>query len=143
MKIVFLGSGEFGLPTLQRLHEDHEVQCVITAPPRTAGRNRKPRMTPIGTFASEHNLLLIEPENINDPVIVSCIRSLEAEAMVVIAFGQKLSPEVIGEHFAINLHASLLPKWRGAAPINAATVHGDVVSGGTRIRSNFNRNRRN
>ncbi|MBC8202244.1 MAG: methionyl-tRNA formyltransferase [Planctomycetes bacterium] len=129
MRIVFLGSGEFGLPTLQRLCEEHEVQAVITAPPRTAGRNRKPRMTPIGSFATARNIPLIEPENINDPEIISHIESLEAEAMVVIAFGQKLSSEVIGNHFAINLHASLLPKWRGAAPINAAIVHGDAVSG--------------
>jgi methionyl-tRNA formyltransferase len=129
MRIVFLGSGKFGLPTLKRLHEDHEVQAVVTAPPRTAGRNRKPRATPIGSFATEQNLLLIEPENINDPEIISSIKSLDAEAMIVIAFGQKLNREVIGEHFAINLHASLLPKWRGAAPINAAIVHGDAVTG--------------
>ncbi|HJN72034.1 MAG: methionyl-tRNA formyltransferase [Phycisphaerae bacterium] len=129
MRIIFLGSGEFGLPTLTRLHEAHEVQAVITAPPRTAGRNRKPRMTPIGSFAHDHNLPLIEPENINDPQFVSRIKACNAEAMIVIAFGQKLSREVIGNHFAINLHASLLPKWRGAAPINAAIVHGDEVSG--------------
>jgi methionyl-tRNA formyltransferase len=86
-------------------------------------------MTPIGSFATEEHLPLIEPENIHCPKIVSRIKSLEAEAMVVIAFGQKLRSEVIGDHFAINLHASLLPRWRGAAPINAAIVHGDAVSG--------------
>ena len=129
MRIVFLGSGEFGLPTLKRLHEEHEVQAIVTAPPRKAGRKLKPRTTPIATFATEHGIPLMEPENINDPAIVASINALKADAMVVIAFGQKLSTEVIEKHFAINLHASLLPRWRGASPINAAIVHGDKTTG--------------
>jgi methionyl-tRNA formyltransferase len=129
MRIVFLGSGEFGLASLKRLHQEHDVRAVITAPPRMAGRNRKPRVTPIGTFAKEHGLVLLEPENINDPKVISQIESLDAEVMVVIAFGQKLNCEVLGDHFAINLHGSLLPRWRGAAPINAAIMHGDKITG--------------
>ncbi|MDP7008655.1 MAG: methionyl-tRNA formyltransferase [Phycisphaerales bacterium] len=129
MRILFLGSGEFGLPTLKRLHAEHDVQAVITAPPRVAGRNRKPRQTPIGAWALEEGLTVLEPENINDPEIIAHVNELNPEAMVVIAYGQKLHPALLGDRFTINLHGSLLPRWRGAAPINAAIIHGDTVSG--------------
>ena len=129
MKIVFLGSGEFGLPTLQRLTITHDVVCVVTAPDKTAGRNRKPTPTPIGQWAKESGLYVLNTDNVNATEVMKQICSMEVDAMVVIAFGQKLSQELIDAQRTMNLHASLLPRWRGAATINAAVLHGDQCSG--------------
>jgi methionyl-tRNA formyltransferase len=129
MRILFLGSGEFGLPTLQRLVETHTVVGVVTSPDRTAGRNRKPTSTPIGAWAEEAGLHLIKSTNVNTPDMLEEFAALQIDAMVVIAFGQKLSGELIQAQRTMNLHASLLPRWRGASPINAAVVHGDAESG--------------
>jgi methionyl-tRNA formyltransferase len=129
MKIIFLGSGEFGLPTLQRLASEHEVVGVVTSPDQRAGRNRSEKQTAIGQWANEHGLQVHNCDDVNTPEFIETMKSLGAEASVVIAFGQKLSEAYIGLHPTINLHASLLPRWRGAAPINAAVVHGDKETG--------------
>ncbi|MBC8200814.1 MAG: methionyl-tRNA formyltransferase [Planctomycetes bacterium] len=129
MKIAFLGSGEFGLPTLKRLTASHEVVCVVTSKDKTAGRNRKPTATAIGQWASEQNLLVIKTSNVNDPEILKELAEFHVDAMVVIAFGQKLSDELLSTQRTMNLHASLLPRWRGAAPIHAAVSQGDRCSG--------------
>ena len=129
MRIVFLGSGAFGLPTLRKLADVHEIVAVVTSPDKTAGRNRKPTATPIGEWAGLQGIEVIKTSNVNDTAIVRRIVELKTDAMVVIAFGQKLSGELICAQRTVNLHASLLPRWRGAAPINAAVVHGDEHSG--------------
>ena len=129
MRIVFLGSGAFGLPTLRKLADVHEIVGVVTAQDKSAGRNRKPTPTPIAKWASEHGLQIFKTGNVNDAQMVRHIEELHVEAMVVIAFGQKISEELIKGQRAMNLHASLLPRWRGAAPINAAVVNGDEHSG--------------
>ena len=129
MKIAFLGSGEFGLPTLQKLAIAHEVVCVVTSKDKAAGRNRKQTATPIAQWASEQQLHVIKTDDVNCDDIREEISALEVDAMVVIAFGQKLSDALIQSQRTMNLHASLLPRWRGAAPINAAVVHGDQRSG--------------
>ncbi len=129
MKILFLGSGEFGLPTLKRLVEVHDVVGVVTSPDRTAGRNRKPTSTPIGTWAEETGLHLLKTDNVNTNDMLTTIAELQIDAMVVIAFGQKLSNELVNAQRTMNLHASLLPRWRGASPINAAVVNGDSTTG--------------
>jgi len=89
----------------------------------------------VAQWASEHlgNTPLIKPEDVNAPSSVARIRTLKADAFVVIAYGQKLSPELLSDVFAINLHASLLPRWRGAAPIHAAILAGDTQTGNTVI----------
>jgi len=129
MKIIFLGSGAFGLPTLKRLVEEHEVVAVVTALDKPAGRNRTLAPTPIGVWAEEHHLHLIKCENINASEHIEQIKTLEAEMAVVIAFGQKLSSEFVSLQPIVNLHASLLPRWRGAAPIHASILNGDEYSG--------------
>jgi methionyl-tRNA formyltransferase len=129
MRIIFLGSGEFGLPSLQRLAEVHEVVEVVTSPDKTAGRNRKPTATSIGSWAEGSGLQVCKTANVNSHEIKKHIASLHVDAMVVIAFGQKISDELIQGQRTMNLHASLLPRWRGASPINAAVVHGDARSG--------------
>jgi len=135
MKVVFLGSGAFGLPTLQTLARAHQVLAIVSQPDRPAGRGGALTPTPISAWAATSlpTTPLLKPLKVNDAAIVAALRALNADAWVVIAFGQKLGRTLLGDTFAINLHASLLPRWRGAAPINAAILAGDPVSGNSVI----------
>lgn len=137
MRLVFMGSGEFAVPTLRRLAQgEHEVECVITQPAREKGRGRKVSGTPVKEMAAELGLPVFEFEDINTPDAVEQLRRAEARLALVIAFGQKLRPGVMGAFPAgcINLHASLLPAYRGAAPINWAIVNGEEKTGVTVFR---------
>ncbi len=129
MNILYLGSGEFGLCTLKWLASEHNVVGVVTSPDKPAGRKRMNRPTAIGKWANEEGLDVFKTEDVNSPEFIKKMDALQPDAVVVIAFGQKLSEEFIGTRPTINLHASLLPRWRGASPINAAIVRGDQVSG--------------
>lgn len=133
MNIVFFGSGAFGLPTLEYLAAEHTVQAVVTQPDRPAGRKQRLTPTPIGAWAEKHVETIYKPESVNAPDVIESIRSLKADAWVVIAFGQKLSQALLESRFAINLHASRLPRWRGAAPINHAILAGDSMTGNSVI----------
>jgi methionyl-tRNA formyltransferase len=133
MRLVFFGSGSFGLPSLQRLLERHEAALVVTQPDRPAGRHRALTPTPIGDFAAARGLRTIKPEKVNQPDVVAAIRAVDADAFVVIAYGHKLGPALLQDRFAINLHGSLLPKYRGAAPINWAMINGETETGVTVI----------
>ncbi|MDQ7014449.1 MAG: methionyl-tRNA formyltransferase [Planctomycetota bacterium] len=135
MRLVFLGSGAFGLPTLEALARDHDVAMVVTQPDRKAGRGGKLTPTPVGAWAAEHlsGVPLLKPERVNEPGVVAEVCSIDADAWVVIAFGQKLGKPLLEGRFAINLHASVLPRWRGAAPINAAILAGDTATGNSVI----------
>jgi methionyl-tRNA formyltransferase len=131
MQIIFTGSGEFGVATLGSLLEaGHEIVTVCTQPDRPAGRGRKMTATAIAQFAAEHSLPLIPTGNINAE------RLPPADLMVVIAFGQKIAPAVVDHPRlgSVNLHASLLPKYRGAAPINWAILRGETETGNSVIR---------
>jgi len=137
MRILFLASGEFALPTLTWLaRSDHQIASVITQPARKAGRGRKVTPTPIKTLTETLNLPVIEAENVNDPVLIGQVRSLRPDLGLAIAFGQKLGPEFLSTMPAgcLNLHASLLPKYRGAAPINWALISGEEKTGVTVFR---------
>lgn len=135
MKIVFLGSGAFGLPTLRRLAASHEVIGVVTQPDRPAGRGSRMTPTPIGAWAAEHlsGVPLLKPDRINHADATERVRAWACDAWVVIAYGQKLGPALLADRFAVNLHASLLPRWRGAAPINHAVLAGDAETGNSVI----------
>lgn len=138
MRIAFLGSGEFGLPTLKALFERHEVVGVVSQPDRPAGRGVALTPTPIAAWVQEHRTgtPIIKPEDVNVPAITAQVHAWKPQAMVVIAFGQKLSPELVDPSrvgTAVNLHASLLPRWRGAAPINWAILGGDTTTGNSVI----------
>lgn len=135
MKVVYFGSGAFGLPTLKMLAKEHELLGVVSQPDRPAGRGSTLTPTPISQWVIEtgRESLLVRPEKINDPAMVERLRSIEADAWVVIAYGQKLGVRLLADRFAINLHASLLPRWRGAAPINAAMLAGDETTGNSVI----------
>jgi methionyl-tRNA formyltransferase len=139
MRVAFFGSGAFGLPTLERLSREHSVRLVVSQPDRPAGRGGKITPTPIAAWATEHlaDVPLRKPESVSDPTVVNEIRSIAGpevvDAWVVIAFGQKLPPALLEGVSAMNLHASLLPRWRGAAPINAAVLAGDAETGNSVI----------
>ena len=132
MRLIYFGSGEFGLPTLTSLVEaGHDIAAVITQPDRPAGRKRLPTATPIAAWAERQGLPVFKKENVNEPPFVDQIAALEPQASVVIAFGQKLSPSLIDAmgRLAVNLHASLLPRYRGAAPINRAMIADEAMTG--------------
>ncbi len=137
MRLVFLGSGEFAAPTLRWLHAcPHEVALVVSQPPRGSGRGRRTTPTPAAALARELGFPTLETEEVNDPAIIARITSLGARLGVVVAFGQKLSAGLLGSlpGGCINLHASLLPKYRGAAPIQRAIVAGECQTGCTVFR---------
>lgn len=135
MRIAFFGSGAFGLPTIRALHQTCDLVGVVTQPDRPAGRGRTLTPTPIAAWAAEHtaSVPLLKPDRVNQPDVMAEIDRFDADAWVVIAFGQKLSETLLAGRFAINLHASLLPRWRGAAPINWAIIAGDSHTGNSVI----------
>src|SRR5580765_6667880 len=131
LKILFAGSGEFGLPTLRAVQSaGHEIVRVFSQPDRPAGRGRKLTPTPIAQYAIEQNLPVTRTANLNTESLPP------ADVMVVIAFGQKIADNVVHHPRlgSVNLHASRLPKYRGAAPINAAILAGETVAGNSIIR---------
>jgi methionyl-tRNA formyltransferase len=129
LRIAFAGSGAFGLPTLERLAGLGEIVLAISAPPRPAGRGLASTPTPIAAAAAAMGLPLLETPNLNEAASLARLRQASPQVLVVIAFGQKLSPEVVATAFSINLHASLLPKYRGAAPIARAIMGGEEETG--------------
>jgi methionyl-tRNA formyltransferase len=130
MRIIFAGSGEFGVPTLAALVEKHEVVAVFTQPDRPTGRGQKIQPTPIGQFALDRSLPLTRTADLNAQALPA------ADLLVVIAFGQKIAPHIAGQAAmgSVNLHASRLPKLRGAAPINWAILRGEAATGNSVIR---------
>ena len=136
MRIVFAGSGTFGVPTLRALVEGgQEVAAIVTQPDRPSGRGQNVRVGPIKWFARERNIPLLQPENVNSAVSLRHIRALQPDLLLVIAYGQKIGPELLAmpKYGAVNLHASLLPCYRGAAPINWAILNGETETGLTVI----------
>ena len=132
MKIISLGSGEFGLECLNKLAQSgHFPRFIVPQPPHPAGRGRKPKPTPVAHWANLNSIPFIEAENVNTPQMMEEISAYEPDLIVVIAFGQKIGNELINlpPKGAINVHASLLPKYRGAAPINWSIINGEKQTG--------------
>ena len=129
MRIVFLGSGAFGIPTLEALAVRHEVVAVVSQPDKPAGRGKTLTPTPIAARAAELGIPVLKPADVNEASMREAVRGYGADAWVVIAFGQKLSRELLEGVFAINLHGSLLPAYRGAAPIQRAVMDGCAETG--------------
>ena len=128
MRIVFMGAGEIGVPTLQALlNSEHEVVGVVTQPDKPVGRSQLIEPPPIKKALSGTNIPVLQPARIKDRQAIEEIRALRPDVMVVMAYGQILPRGVleIPEIACLNLHASLLPRWRGAAPIQAAIAAGD------------------
>jgi methionyl-tRNA formyltransferase len=132
MNIVYLGSGEFGLPCLEALKASgHCLALVVTQPPNPSGRGRKPCATPIGQWAQCNAVSCVPTDNVNSLDILGRIEGCRPDVMIAIAFGQKIGKELVAlpPKGAINVHASLLPKYRGAAPINWAIIRGETTTG--------------
>ena len=137
MRVLFFASGAFAQPTLRWLAQSgHEIPLVVSQPAKSAGRGRHVTSTPVTALARQLEQDVAEVENVNAPEFLDRITSLRAHVGVVIAFGQKLGPELLRSLPGgfINLHASLLPKYRGAAPINWAIIRGEETTGCTVFR---------
>ena len=132
-KVVFMGSPDFSLPTLRALDGEYDVVGVVTQPDRASGRGREFKPPPVKTLALELGIPVMQPEKLRHPEAIDQLRAWNPELIVVAAFGQILRKDVLElpPHGCINVHASLLPRWRGAAPINAAILHGDEETGVT------------
>ncbi len=133
IKGVFMGTPEFAVASLKKLLEnDIHVAAVITAPDKPAGRGRELQSSPVKKFAAEHDLLVLQPANLKDPAFIEELGALHANLQLVVAF--RMLPEVVWsmpEYGTVNLHASLLPDYRGAAPINRAIMNGEKKTGVT------------
>lgn len=134
LNIVFMGTPEFSVPSLKKLIEKFDVKAVFTQPDKPKGRGKKISLSPVKEVALEHNIPIYQPQRIkNEPEIIAKLKEINPDFIIVVAFGQILSKDIldIPKYACINLHASILPKLRGAAPINWAIINGESVSGNT------------
>ncbi|MCR6515376.1 MAG: methionyl-tRNA formyltransferase [Clostridium sp.] len=134
MKIVFMGTPDFAVPSLKALIEKYGVECVFTQPDKRQGRGKKIAYSPVKEEALKHDIEVIQPIKLKDEKeMIKNLKDLEPDFIIVVAFGQILTKEVldIPKYGCINLHGSILPMYRGAAPINWAIINGEKVSGNT------------
>lgn len=134
LNIVFAGSAEFAIPSLDALIQSHhKILAVYTQPDRLAGRGQKPTSTPIKLFAQQHNLPVHQPETLKNKTEQQILHNIHADIMIDVAYGLFLPKEVLNtfKYGCINVHPSLLPRWRGAAPIQRAILAGDTETGVT------------
>jgi methionyl-tRNA formyltransferase len=132
-QVVFMGSPDFALPSLRALANAYDVLGIVTQPDRASGRGRALKSPPVKLLARERDVPIIQPEKLRTPEAMEQLRAWNPDLIVVAAFGQILRKDVLDlpRYGCINVHASLLPRWRGAAPINAAILHGDEETGVT------------
>lgn len=134
MNIVFMGTPDFAVAALEAIiAAGHRVTAVVTQPDKPKGRGKELQMTPVKACAAEHDIPVFQPVKIKDPEAVEILRTYEADIFVVAAFGQILSEEILTmpKFGCVNIHASLLPKYRGSAPIQWAIINGDKTTGVT------------
>lgn len=134
MSIIFVGTPSFAVPSLRTLAAGgHEISAVVTQPDRPVGRHGKPQPPPVKVAAVEMGLRIMQPQTLRDPAVIADLRSQDPETIIVVAYGQILRPEVleIPARGVVNVHPSLLPRWRGASPIPAAILAGDTETGVT------------
>jgi methionyl-tRNA formyltransferase len=133
IRIVFMGTPEFAIPSLQALLQDEHYQVVgvVTQPDRPAGRKLELKPSPVKALAQQKGLPVLSPEKVNTPEILEQIQEWGAEVAVVVAFGQLLSRKLLGmfQYGCVNIHSSLLPRWRGAAPMQRSLMAGDTLTG--------------
>ncbi|MDD7793740.1 methionyl-tRNA formyltransferase [Clostridium sp. 'White wine YQ'] len=134
MNIVFMGTPDFAVPSLKAIIENHDVKAVFTQPDRPKGRGKKLAMSAVKEEAIKHDVKIFQPEKLkNDLEAIEYLKNLKPDFIIVVAYGQLLTKEIldIPKYACINLHASLLPKFRGAAPLNWAVIKGEKYSGNT------------
>ena len=132
-RLVFMGTPEFAVPVLEALVGQYQIVAVVAQPDQAAGRGRKVKSSPVKKTALAHDLPLLQPPSLRRPEAATELRELAPDVIVVAAFGQILPPEVLAipPHGCLNVHASLLPRYRGAAPIAAAILAGEEQTGVT------------
>ena len=133
MNVVFMGTPEFAVPTLEALVKEHNVSAVVTQPDKPKGRGKKMMFSAVKKKALEYGLTVYQPEKVKDSDFVQVLKELAPDIMVVVAFGQILSEEILNipKYGCINVHGSLLPEYRGAAPIQWSIIHGREYGGVT------------
>ena len=134
MKIIFMGTPDFSVGTLEALiAAGHEIPLVVSQPDKPKGRGHELQPTPVKEAALKHGLTVYQPKKVRDPEVIEKLRETEADVIVVIAFGQIIPKSILEmkQYGCINVHASLLPKYRGAAPIQWAVIDGEKESGVT------------
>lgn len=134
MRIIFMGTPDFAVPVLQSLiNSRHEVVAVVTQPDRPKGRGKNMQFSPVKECALAHNIPVMQPVNVSVPEVIDELRAYEPELIVVVAFGQFVTKKIreMPKYGCINVHASLLPKYRGAGPIQWAVINGEKESGVT------------
>ena len=135
MDIIFMGTPDFAVPVLETLiaSEKHMVKAVVTQPDKARGRSGKLIFTPVKEVAVKHEIPVYTPQKVKDPEFVDTLKQISCDIIVVVAFGQILSKEILGfpKFGCVNVHASLLPRWRGAAPIQWSILEGDERTGVT------------
>ena len=134
MKVVFMGTPDFAVPCLQAIiDEGHEVLAVVTQPDKPKGRGKKMSMPPVKELALKYDIKVYQPQRVKTDEFVNILKDINPDIMVVVAFGQILSKDIldIPKYGCINVHASLLPKYRGAAPINWVIINGEKTTGVT------------
>lgn len=138
MNIIFMGTPEFAVPVLQALLDcaEHKVTAVITQPDKARGRSGKPVYTPVKQLAVEHGISVLTPGRVRDTAFVKELSGIPCDVIVVVAFGQILPREILEmpRYGCINVHASLLPRWRGAAPMQWSIMSGDAKTGLTTMK---------
>ena len=131
MRVIFMGTPDFSVPALDAIHAAHDIVCVYTQPPRPAGRGKQPRPTPVHARAEALGLEVRHPPSLRDAAAQADFAALKADVAVVVAYGLILPQAVLAapRMGCLNIHASLLPRWRGAAPIQRAILAGDSETG--------------
>ena len=134
MKVVFMGTPDFAVGALEAIIDaGHQVAAVVTQPDKPKGRGKEVQMTPVKECAQKHDIPVFQPIKIKEPEAVETLRTYQADIFVVAAFGQILSEEILTmpKYGCVNIHASLLPKYRGAGPIQWAIINGEKITGVT------------
>lgn len=131
MRAVFMGTPEFAVPTLQALIDHHQVEAVVTQPDKQRGRGKKVQFPPVKEKAVEHEIPVYQPQKARDEEFVEILREINPDVIVVVAYGQILPESILNipKYGCINVHGSLLPKYRGAAPIQWAVLDGEEKTG--------------
>lgn len=134
MKLLFIGSADFAVPSLESVAEEHDLELVITQPDRASGRGMEASYTPVKKKSLDLDIPVFQPEDVNSDESLERIDEIDPEGFVLAAYGQMIKRELLDlVEWPINIHGSLLPKYRGAAPVNWAVIRGEEVSGVTTI----------
>ncbi|NPV00403.1 MAG: methionyl-tRNA formyltransferase [Brevinematales bacterium] len=133
MRLVFWGSSGFSVPSLELLSRSHTIAAVVTNPDKPVGRHGELHPTPVKTFAIEHGIPCLQPATLRDGALNTPLAEISPDLSVIVSYGRIIPEDLIylPKHHSVNLHASLLPKYRGASPIQSALLHGETVTGNT------------